>query len=318
MNKTRLIIFLSSISFWAFGQEGLKQDAPNWITKNLHGEIKIIEEKSFIGVEQNEDFVAKSPGWKNSWERDTKSIFDSLGNLIKVDFYNSGRIECSEVYKYQNLRLIESIRLFHHRIFEYDDLGRIKIEYFKRPQPETIKSGNEHPVNKSTFSKIEYFYDISGKLTKKIETEPSNSAQQIDSFFYDSQNRPIQILSYLDDLIEVQLLGYDSNGNLQELAVGDNEDGLMEKTIYAYENNQLSIEYWEVYMDNQLEGTVVYYYDGGNEVKTVETESDGTVTNTTETAYVFDQKGNWIKKIMIDSDDGSIFIVTRKIEYYSK
>ena len=71
-------------------------------------------------------------------------------------------------------------------------------------------------------------------------------------------------------------------------------------------------------MDNQLEGTVVYYYEGGNEVKTVESESDGTVTNTTETAYVFDQKGNWIKKIMIDSDDESIFIVTRKIEYYSK
>ena len=100
------------------------------------------------------------------------------------------------------------------------------------------------------------------------------------------------------------------------MATGDSEDGLMEKTIYSYENNQLSIEDWELYTDNQPDGKVIYYYEGGNEVKTVETESDGSVTNTTETTYEFDQKGNWIKKTMIDSDDGSIYIVTRKIEYY--
>jgi len=305
-----------SISFWSIGQEGVYQDAPNWSSENLKGEVKFIEEKSFNGIEQNGEYVAKSPGWQYTWERDTKSFYDSLGNLIKVDFYSSGKIERSEIFKYENLKLIESIRLFHHRIFEYDDLGRIKIEYYKNQQPETIKSGNESPVNKSTFSKIEYFYDNSGNLILKKETEPSNSSQSIDSIFYDAQNRPIKILSYYNDIIDFQVLNYDSNGNILQLATGDSEDGLMEKTIYSYENNQLTIEEWELYTDNQPDGKVIYYYEGGNEVKTVETESDGSVTNTTDTTYEFDQKGNWIKKTMIDSDDGNIYIVTRKIEYY--
>lgn len=299
------LIFIT-FSFWTTAQETWKQDAPNWNTEHLKGKVSVIEEKCFIGKEQNGTFTVVKPGWEHTWEDDSKSYFDSIGNLVKVDFYRSGSKFRTEYYKYQNTKLIERFRLYHHSFYEYDALGRVKLERYK-----FISSKVTTP-----FTNFTYFYDPAGNLTVKKETDSLNALIGIDSIFYDQQKRPIKMLSYYEGWIDFQLLTYDSDGHIQEHIFGDNEEGLAEKSNYTYENKQLKIEFWTVYADNQPDGVTITYFEDNNPVKVLEQDADGEITNTKTSSYEFDQHGNWIKQTVKNSDDNSVYIMTRRITYF--
>ena len=75
------LIFIT-FSFWTKAQETWKQDAPNWNTEHLKGKVSIVEEKSFIGKEQNGTFTVVKPGWEQIWEDDSKSYFDSESKMF--------------------------------------------------------------------------------------------------------------------------------------------------------------------------------------------------------------------------------------------
>ncbi len=312
----RILIFLLFISFWSTGQEGLYPHAPNLTTENLKGAVRSVEEKGFIGIEQNGEYVASRPGWEHPWQTDTKSAYDPQGNLIKIDAYVDGNIEPFKVFTYKNGKLIESILPNSHHVFEYDSFDKITVEHYESRQLEIDLSDKEDPPVKTTSIKIDYIYDTSGNLVIKKGSDFENLVQLVDSFFYDNQNRPIKVLSYYDDYIDFQFIHYDSIGNILQLEMGDNEDGLTEKTYYSYENNQMTVENWLLYTDDLPNGGVVYYYENGNEIKSIETEPDDDSLYVTEIAYDFDQKGNWIKKTIKASDDENVYVITRNIEYY--
>ena len=312
----RLTILLLALSFWSHGQEGLYPHAPNLTTENLKGSVRSIEEKGFIGIEQNGEYVASYPGWQYFWERDTKSAYDPQGNLIKVDAFVDGSIESSTVYIYKNGKLIESFLSFSHHVFEYDSLDRITVEHFESTQPAIISSGNEAPLDEATRIKINYIYDASGNLVIKKAEESEYMYWMVDSIFYDERNRPIRILSYNEEFVDFQIIQYDSMDNILQLEMGDNEDGLTEKTYYSYENNQMTVENWLLYTNDLPDGGVVYYYENGNEIKSVETEPDDDSMIIAETTYEFDEKGNWIKKTIKASDNEDVYVITRTIDYY--
>jgi len=85
---------------------------------------------------------------------------------------------------------------------------------------------------------------------------------------------------------------------------------------YTYENKQLKIEFWTVYADNEPDGVTITYFEDNNAVKVLEQDADGEITNTKTSSYEFDQHGNWIKQTVKNSDDNSVYIMTRRITYY--
>lgn len=310
------IVFSILISFLSVGQDGLYPHTPNTASQNLNGNVKILQEKSFVGVDNNGTYDIHKAGWKTTWERDSKSYYDTSGNLVRQIFYDeSGAESRTEYFKYDNNQLTESKMLYHHRFYEYDSIGRIQKELYKSSQPDVITTGNEKPIDISSFNDIKYFYDQNNNLILKIEIDSEDDSQTIDSVFYDEQNNPIRIHSYYRDIIEYQIMEYDNDGKLTLLSVGDNYDGLMERTKFQYSNGKISLEDWELFSENQSDGKVIYTYENGNEIKTVETDSDETISGVEESHYEFDKKGNWIRKIIIDNK-GRIYIITREIEYY--
>lgn len=300
------LFYIIFFSFCSKAQEDWKLDAPNWKTENLKGRVRIIEEKSFVGKEQNGTYVVVKPGWESTWEKDSKTYFDSVGNLVKVDFYQLGKVLRTEYFTYQNSKLIERFRLYHHSFYDYDSYGKIIRERYR------FISDKKKP----TLSLIEYVYDAAGNLIVKNESDSLKNVLGIDSIFYNQQNKPIKMLSYHQDRMDFQYVKYDVNGNVQELILGDDEDGLAEKFSFTYENDQLKMEDWTLYIDNEMDGKVISYFEDRNEVKVMETDKDGEVTNTSLSSYEFDQLGNWIKRTIKNSKDNSVYIIQRKITYF--
>lgn len=314
--KQITIIFSFFISFWSVCQERLFQHAPNTTSQNLNGPVKEIHEKSFVGGDENGVYVILKAGWKTSWERDSKSYYDTSGHQIKKTFYTSTKSESrTEYFKYENDRLTESKMLYHHTFYEYDSVGRIQFALYRSSQPEHITTGNEIPIDKSSFNIIEYFYDQKDNLTAKIETDSEDDYQSIDSIFYDNKSNPIIMQSYYHDKIKYQTMQYDTKGRLILLSVSDNYDGVLERTKYQYTNGKISTEDWELFFENQSDGKVIYTYEDGNEIKTIESESDESISSIEESQYEFDHKGNWIRKTIVDSK-GRTNIITRNIKYY--
>lgn len=312
----RLTILLLALSCWSHGQEGLYPHAPNLTSENLKGSVRSIEEKGFIGIEQNGEYVASRPGWEHPWQTDTKSVFDSQGNLIKVEAFVDGSIESSTVYTYKNGKLIESFLSFSHHVFEYDSLDRITVEHYESTQPAIIRSGNEAPLDEATRIKINYIYDASGNLVIKKAEESEYMYWMVDSIFYDERNRPIKILSYDEEFVDFQIIQYDSMDNILQLVTGDTEVGLREKNYYTYVNNQLTVENSVYFQDSRPNNELIYYYENGNEVKCTEEELYDNSMYIVESSYEFDEKGNWIKKTIKVSDDENVYVITRTIEYY--
>lgn len=310
----RLLIIFLFISFWSIGQDGLYPHAPNLTTENLKGAVRSVEEKGFIGIEQNGEYVASRPGWQYSWECDTKSTYDPQGNLITVDTYRSGKIERSETYMYKDLKLVESIG-WSRNVYEYDRLNRISVAYADRTQP-TRSSGWEQSIDKSRSIRTDYFYDVAGNLTLKKTRVYDTINQIVDSVFYDERNRPIKIQSYYNDYVEFQLIEYDSMGNIDRCSKGDNDYGVREKTNYFYESNQLILEDWIQIPINGVFGETISIYENGNVIETIGHGSYEDTVKVIESSYDFDQKGNWIKKTIKSSDDEDVYVITRTIEYY--
>ena len=308
----RLTILLLSLSFWSNGQHDLFPQAPNLTTANLKGSVRSIEETSFVGKSENGDSARDSVELFEEQTRETKYVYDSLGHLLRSDFCRGEIIISSQAYVYTNGKLTESLLDTEHRIFEYDDQGRMVREYLRKRLEAELPSGDETPFDTSNSLKIEYFYDSSGNIIAK-----KGMLESTDSIFYDKQNRPIKILSYFDDYIEFEVMKYDADGNLLRLSKGLDSKRFTDKVHYTYENNQLiKEERKKIFMNNRLDERTVHYYENGNEMKIFEAGLNGREEVTTDFVYEFDDMGNWIKKTAIASDSNLIWINTRKIEYY--
>lgn len=310
--STLIIFCFLTLSY--FSQEGVNPESPSTNTLNLRDSVKSIEERSFKGILENGLYIAVEPKWETSWERDSKSMFDPSGHLVKKIIYGDSITESRvDYYIFEKDLLIESKVHNIHRLYEYDSIGRVLQEIYKSTGPTLIGEQNNNHINKSSYNKINYYYEKN--VTVKIAIDAEGTTQKIDSIFYNEKDDQIRIHSYNSSNIDYQIMDYDDEGKLILHIWADSNDGLLERTKYEYSDGQISFEEWELFNNNKPEGKILYKYERGNVISTLERDSDGTTAFITDYIYEFDSKGNWIRKIIID-DKADIYIITREIEYY--
>jgi hypothetical protein len=112
-------------------------------------------------------------------------LYDESQKLIQVKKDNSN----FELYNYNSLNQVESIilgaslQLADVYEFTYDLKGKIDTQILKS------LNGGETPLRYWV-----YFYDKEGKLlAKKVPEKPSNELKEMFTYFYDDQNRLIEI-----------------------------------------------------------------------------------------------------------------------------
>jgi len=204
--------------------------------------------------------------------------FDNKGNITKETYYDSTSIQGT------------------YQINKYDKVGNITESIVFNP-------------NGSIFTKITCKY----KNGKKISLDYYNSDGDLfkkNTFKYNSSGNLIE----LND--------YNSDGSIftQQLFEYDNNNTLINMTSYKYPNNKNRISY----ASNDKWETKFYtrYNNKGLEIENIIYNPDGTISgegsplkNAKEYEYEYDQKGNWIKKIVYIKNGRALYIIERVIEY---
>lgn len=310
-----LIILLQLHGIQAVAQAETTPFRPTWNTENLKGAVKTIEEKGFLAVPINGGYKPGAPGWPTSWENDSKRYFDTLGNLLKKDFFKSGKLVRTEQFRYEDTLLVEIQMRYHHHRLEYDTTGKIHTEYYQKKQPTTLRTGTEPPVSNAAWIKITYRYDHAGNLIAKLHHNPNTLEKAVDSIFYDQKNRPIVIRSYFGSFVEFEQFEYNEHDQLSKFTYGEQAEGPYEITSYYYANNQLVREVCAFYDEGEYAGDLIYVFENGNEIACTEREPDGREA-TTIYRYVFDDRGNWTQKTIIDQTTKKAYLIQRTIVYH--
>jgi len=245
------------------------------------------------------------------YRRITNYIYDSYGRLLEktesnIPYNLSGG---KAVYNFQKPDVRTKTE------YRYNHLGKIleSIVY-------------ENRTSMTEVYREQYFYDKSGFLTEKIGTVGDGNVAMKEEYYYgmraktnymskgkinrriiyDKKGRPAEEtgLGY-GDVINTIKFKYDDEGKLVEWTSHDALGNL--KAIYTGVENPL-------YSVRET-----YQYDmGGNRVGWTFYDEQGIVLDRYFVECVYDKRGNWLLKAMVENKIGleKFVIVERTIEYY--
>ena len=108
---------------------------------------------------------------------------------------------------------------------------------------------------------------------------------------------------------------YDASDNVIVKTWIDRDDGILEKEMYSYKNKIKTKEVHESFLDQKVDGKIVYIYEKDNEKEIYESDEFGEIYATWKYQYTYDSKGKWIQQVLT-TEDGKVFIVERDIVYY--
>jgi len=245
------------------------------------------------------------------YRRITNYIYDNYGRLLEktesnIPYTLSGG---KAVYNFQK----PDVRT--RTEYRYNNFGKMSesVVYEKRASMEEVY-------------REQYFYDKSGLLTEKIGTDRDGNVSMKEEYYhgirsktdymnkgkinrriiYDKKGRPSEEtgLGY-GDIINIIRFKYDDEGKLIEWTSHDALGNL--KAIYTgVENPPYCVK-------------ETYQYDmGGNRVGWTFYDEKGIVLDRYFTQCVYDKRGNWLRKAMVENIIGldKFVIVERTIEYY--
>ncbi|WP_300665237.1 hypothetical protein, partial [Fluviicola sp.] len=172
-------------------------NAENLQTIGLQGKVKTLKEISFTAKKMANGVVKSVKGWQYTFEYDSESFFDTLGNLVLENNLNLGKKEA--VYSIQ-----------------YDSLGRISV------------------VNRQQFSH-HFLYDSLNRINSSYKTDPRSKTLQTSYFTYDynTENQLIRAEEFVENTsIGVETFLYNPSGKLisRELKKGNH----IETHVYSY------------------------------------------------------------------------------------
>ena len=285
----------------------------NIVSLDLKGKVKTIKETSFKATKVNDEIVKSIKGWQYDSENDQEYYFDTLGNLVlKKDIINTITKDNYSIKLDSKKRIIEINRLYRSSYYVYDSLNNIISSKELNKQPEIISKGNTKPTA-GVFTNFKYYYDSKNLLVKKEEYK-SNLKISIETFKYDNFNNLIECEIKKGTYIETHKYQYDVNNLLIKYEWADNDEGIAEITTFEYLDKIKMLEHWVDYEEGEPDGYIDDKFENGNIVETTEVEADGTTTVKEFCKYEFDNKGNWIKKII--DINGKYYVVERNIEYF--
>ncbi len=200
-------------------------------------------------------------------ELDSVQIFDTAGNSIRNELYNSdGTLLGYVLYEYD-------VTGYCKRVDQYDNTGMIYSAY------ELDSDGNE--------VKREIYTD--GRLTQTWITEYDDAGNMVQSEVYIGGT-----LRYVNE--------YDQAGNLIRIESYDDNGDLFGYGLYEYDSdgNQIKEESYDP--DGTLEGYTLYEYDSnGNWLKSENYDPDGTLNR--YTLFEWDVNGTKTRQETYSADD---------------
>lgn len=307
----------------------------------LKGKVKSYTEISYEAKDHFGNIEKGKRKRRLEYEDDFQKKYDQYGNLIEYNEYNSdSSLKYKSIYKYEenNKRIEDNTynpdgSLVRRDIYRYSKTGKRTIErstsYGKTPYNSTIskyeKNGNQIEVKYYNKDGIEilfntYLYDEYGNMTEEKRFVHFNGALSFSNhlnYKYDNQGNQIEWSSYdsSGNLTSKVKSKYDKNKIIEE----EYSDG--EKRIYIYDDRGNQIEMTRD-LNNFGLGFVKFFYTYdkyGNKIREEQSQSnneDYKVWNFANTyEYVYDENGNWIKKVEFIRGKAES-IIEREFEYY--
>lgn len=239
----------------------------------------------------------------NIIDEEKNYIYNSNGNKVKAKYYTDSSLVLKRIYKYDDKGLLSKIKIKSwpmKNVYKKDREGNlIKSEYW----------------DKFYKSKEVYKYDNKGN---KIKHKKFNSDGTKDTSTYSKNGTKQGSKFHSSDgsLISKEVWEFDINGNKIEYIKYDTDLKIIDKTNYEYNShNKLTTTY--SYIDKEtLSYKSLYKYDEKhNLIEEVDEYVIGEYVTRNSTQYVYDEIGNWIKKIDI-SDNAPSYIIERNYEYF--
>ena len=242
--------------------------------------------------------ISRSIHFRNEAGHNINSIkIDSQGDTSKTEYLYNEEGKLTDVIEYD-----KDGKRGNQYVNTYDQNG-FKDSYSLFYQGEMIFS------KRSVFS-------IDSNLTEICNLDGNGNPTECTFKKYNEKNQLIENVRQVNgQFYEMFTIDYDDEGNRIEEKVFDEFMNLTDWNLFKYENGQM-VELKEMDGSGTLSRHEIRQYDDeGNHIKTTYYSNGGKALFSHEWEYIFDDHGNWIKKIMIVSGNAA-YITERVITYH--
>ena len=313
-----------------FNKSGQK-DENDLSSLNLKGDVRLLTETMNITNSIDEKAVNKQI-----------HLFDKKGKLIEEDYYrkdtllsskivykydgygnlvekrimdDAGNTDSKTIYKYdENNRLYQKLDLNHLSMLVYRetykyDRNHYEVERFiYRPSQSEwniiMTSDDNGNLKKESFNTI-----IGGSVIKIVYTNDKKGNKLEEKYFKNNGSIGTRYTHK-----------YDKNGNLTETVIYSPDDKIISSTLFRYDNKLKQVEtYYGVSETNPEPDQIQNFDEHGN--LTEEIIKNGLATSRKKCEYLYDERGNWIKKTITvyqaqSEEVASVSSFSRIIEYF--
>lgn len=249
----------------------------------LNGDIKSIEEKSYLAIEKFGDIEIGFRAIEYPWLKDYDIIFNSHGNATEKNWYNL-----------QNKLTGKSLILYDKSFNQNEN------NYYSPDGSLISKTFLKYDLNKNNIESITY--DKNGIVLNIISTDYNKFNQTIEEKFIDSTG----------SVLSKSIYAYDSNNNQIEhisYSKGQFEDKRL--MTYNHKNQLISTTVYDI--ANNITARRIQKYNENNLLQETN-DFDNNMKLTRREVYNYDLQNNWNKKIVYDGFSPK-YLIIRKIEY---
>lgn len=321
MKRTLQIFIIGFIllSFSAKSQDDLLFCPPILSDFQLSDKVKTVQEKCYSAWLENDGSLSDlRDDWPAYYEANSTMLFDTSGRMLKRVFHSdNSSVAGTDNYEYEGdlLKKINNRQLLLIR--EYDTSGLLIRDKFKNKTPSQIADNKINWQEELQFSEDLFSYDEKIRIIKVEGNDADPEYNYTYTLEYDSSGNLNTLIFKLTnyETQEIEHFTHDFLGNLMKWELEYKGEGIQQTKIYEYSNNSLStliiqppnhpdeLKRIENYDNNLMVSKTTVFTSGETEKKTYE--------------YLFDERGNWLTKLIkSNSDPDQVFVVIRTIEYY--
>lgn len=212
--------------------------------------------------------------------------FDVSGNLVQeLKFTASGEIEEKETYTFnsegkvtEEISYLSDEEVAEHKTFEYSADGLLTKAY-------------KHYADGSR-DKIIYEYDTRGNIISKTVFDADEEVESKAEYAWENKHMVKKSLYEYGELVQEEINVFDEHDNLVESTTWTAEDG-KSKTLNQYDDKNNLVKTLVYNNDDKLVSKTLYTFNESGNPVGAEYESVRRKSNTT---IVYDEKGNAIEQ----------------------
>jgi|GEM_PF-189584 len=313
-----LVVILSLTFFSSSSTNSISsQKENNWSQYKIKGKVRTIETNIYKAVERFGN-IEKGDRCLNmlkyKYDGNKYIVFNRQGQELENYEYitSDGRLSSIDryIYDYEN-KMIERT---HHDsdssqitkfTYKYDDRGNM-IE-----ENGYTSYGRQHV-------KHTYKYDGNGNKIEYNDYRTDGRLYKRKVYKYDNQSNKIEFVDYDSDgnVCRKDIYKYDDRGHKKEKKCYDSDGKVFFNSFYKCDDYGNIIE--DVfYLFGELNYIITYKYDkNANIIEETRYNADGSLKEKSTYIYKFDNKENWVKKIIIFNNGIPAIVIEREIEYF--